>query len=144
VADADSVLGRVAPLWRRMLAGVLRAGLGPVTLRSALVRHQAGMVWQQLTRPLRALGWRANAGRMEGIRAELEAVRRAHPGDSKARQEAMLAAYREHNVSCLTPVIWSVGPAVPPQLPALFTQRRQTAFQKLAGIAVVYERRQPR
>ena len=74
---------------------------GPVSARSALVRHLAQRAIRAglgaLARPMTK---RSNE-RLQALQPELKELQRAHADDKEAQQEALMRFYRDHNVNPL-------------------------------------------
>lgn len=116
------------------------ATAGPVTLRSAVIRHAATKVWGWASRPaLRPVFERAQQ-RSAVVRDQLEELEREHPDDRQARErEAQRLGLR--GVAPISSCLWLIPHAL---LPTVFGARgraKQNAFDRLAGIIVVRERR---
>lgn len=70
----------------------------------------------------------------------LKDVQQAHRDDPEAQQRAMRDVYRSHGVHPLSSCPWQIPGIVIPSLPALWSPRRQTAYDGLAGILVVSQK----
>jgi hypothetical protein len=118
----------------------VRSG-GPVSVRSALIRHFAqtaiGVGLGALGRPMT----KRVSNRMQALQPQIRELQRAHAGDKAAEQEALMRFYREHKVNPLR----SCGPTllslVAPGLAVLFSPRRQSVPDRLAANIWVMEHR---
>jgi hypothetical protein len=111
---------------------------GPVTVRSALIRHLAGWGTTRLvSRRLLVPRLERQHAQAQAIQGKLEAARRQHPEDPQARQQAIMQVYRDAGASptncCWMPFI----PTVINVLVMLATPRHQSAPDWLAGIITV-------
>ncbi|HTU87449.1 MAG TPA: RDD family protein [Solirubrobacteraceae bacterium] len=129
-----------SPGYRRL--GLRRVDVrtgGPLSVRNALVRDLVIGASAQLRSAL-IKPWRARyEGRVEALQSEMERVRRTHPNDPAAQQEAMREAVERHDVSparSCAPAL--VGVALM-QAPALWSPLNQTLAERLAGIVVVQQ-----
>jgi uncharacterized RDD family membrane protein YckC len=111
---------------------------GPITLRSALIRQVAVRlstdVINEITRPaIQRASQQARA-----IKPLLEEIRQRHAGDEQAIGRAVGELYAESDIrpfaSCLWPPLAIVAAN---QLQVIFSRRRQTLPDRLAGIIVV-------
>ena len=113
---------------------------GPVTMRSAIIREQSTTMMRALitaaTEPMRE----REQARLRTLMPQLTEMQRAHPDNPEARERAATALYAEHQINPLSSCLPVLLAAVIPALPALWTRRRQTPAERLAGVVVVSER----
>lgn len=115
----------------------LRTG-GPVTVRSALIRHLAGWgVSRLLSRRLIQPRLKRHQAQAQALQGEVDAAYRRHPDDPQARQQAITQVYRAAGVNpascCWMPLI----PAAVNVLVILGTRRHQSPADRIAGIVLV-------
>jgi hypothetical protein len=114
---------------------------GPVTARSACVESAVGAVLWQAERRLRRPGREAYEARRQAANEEIERMRESHPYAEPAeilqRSQEIL---RRQGVGCGRLVLRGAAWVLALQLPALWSRRRQTLGQQLAGTVVVRER----
>jgi uncharacterized RDD family membrane protein YckC len=111
---------------------------GPVTVRSALIRHLAGWgAWRLVSRRLVLPRLLRQQERMRALHADVEAVSRQHPDDPQARQQAIMQIYHDARATptncCWMPLV----PCVISGLVILSTPRHQSLADWVAGIVVV-------
>lgn len=142
VLAAEAVVGRN---WRgpgdrivRIRRVDARTG-GPVTIPSAVVRFAAVQTWTHISARYSA-PQRRTAERVRSIGLALEDVQQAHSEDPEEQQQAMPAYYQAHRANPLSSLPWALIGIVMPSLPALWSPRRQTAFDRLAGTVVVRQK----
>jgi uncharacterized RDD family membrane protein YckC len=112
---------------------------GPVTVRSALIRNWVQRATSAGFRPLAKRASEQSAERMQALQPQIEELQRAHADDEAAQQQALMRFYRVHKVnplgSCAPPLL----PFVARSLVVLFSRRRQSLQDRLAGIVWVEE-----
>jgi hypothetical protein len=112
---------------------------GPLSVRHVLVRDLVLAASSQLRKPLTNPWLAGYQARVEVMRSEMEDVRRAHPDDRVARQQAMQAVYERHHVSPIRSCAPALVVAVLIQAPALWSPLNQTVAERIAGIVVVQD-----
>ncbi len=112
---------------------------GPVSARSALIKHWAQQATGAGLRPLATRVSKRSADRMQALQPQLKELQRAHADDKVARQQALTRFYGEHNVNPLRSCAPSLLTPLVPSLPVLFSPRRQSLPDRLAGIVWVEE-----
>lgn len=109
---------------RRTIAGALARGLWTAAI-GRLVRRQM----------------ERSAAAAEQLKPRVEEARRAHPGDPQAQQQAITALYRgKGHPGCLPAIGLTLTGNYLPKLPALWTRRRQTLWDLVAGTVLVGDR----
>jgi hypothetical protein len=107
---------------------------GPVTLRSAIIGQVCHWAWGRISPRLWRPRWERHQARMHDLQTELQELRRQHPDD----KEAEAAFYSSHkNVIPKGCCVWIVLSHAVQTLPTLFTPRRQTLWEWVAGIVVL-------
>jgi hypothetical protein len=107
---------------------------GPVTLRSAIIGQVCHWAWGRISPRLWRPRWERHQARMHDLQTELQELRRQHPDD----KEAEAAFYSSHkNVIPKGCCVWIVLSHAVQTLPMLFTPRRQTFWDWVAGIVVL-------
>jgi uncharacterized RDD family membrane protein YckC len=123
------------------LMGIHRADArtgGPVTVRSALIRHLVGSgISRLVSRRLLTPRLERQQAELQGLQADVDAARRQHPDDPHAQQRAIMEVYQGSGVGlrscCWIPVVF----AVINDLIILFTPRHQSPADWAAGVVVV-------
>ena len=110
---------------------------GPVSVRSALVKQAVRTAWMEVTTRLLE-PWKARAQeRVDATYAEGDAARRAHPEDPEARHRAMAESFKHDRVPLSRGCAVQLLVTAAPDLLALWSARRQTLFERLAGTLLV-------
>ena len=127
-----------SPGWRVMGLRYADARTGgPVSVRSAIVRHAIRTVWSEVTSQLLE-PWKARAQqRRDATFAEADAARRAHPEDPQARQQAMADAFAHGGAPVARGCAVQLLVTAAIDLPALWSPRHQTLPERIAGVVVV-------
>lgn len=110
---------------------------GPVTVRSAIVSYAVSTAWSELGRRLYRGADARDRERQTQVQAEVQEIQRRHAGDREAMERAIAECYSERSYNCMRPAVRRLPLAMLPLLPILWTERRQTAADWLAGIVVV-------
>ena len=113
---------------------------GRVTVRSALINFAAAYGWKRVNARLYAPVKRRGELRLSELQPALAEVQRMYRDDPEARQRAIADLYRAHNVNPLSSCLWQLPGMAMPVLPALWSRRRQAAFEWLAGTVVVRQK----
>ena len=112
---------------------------GPVTLRSALIRHWAQQATSAGLRPLAKRASKRSTERMQALQPQLKELQRAHADDEAVQQHALTSFYREHKVNPLRSCAPTLLTLLAPSLAVLFSPRRQSLPDRVAGIVWVQE-----
>jgi hypothetical protein len=110
---------------------------GSVTLRSALIRHWAQQAISAGLRPFAKRASQRSTERMQALQPQLKELQRANADDKAAQQQALMSFYREHNVNPFLSCALTLLTLVAPSLPVLFSRRRQSLPDRMAGIVWV-------
>jgi uncharacterized RDD family membrane protein YckC len=110
---------------------------GPVTIRSALIRNWAQRATSAGLRPLAKRASKRSAERMQALQPQLKELQRAHADDEAAQQQALMRFYQEHNVNPFGSCAPTLLTLLAPSLAVLFSPRRQSLPDRLAGIVWV-------
>jgi hypothetical protein len=127
-----------SPGWRVM--GLRRVDVrtgGPVSFRSALVRHAFRTAWSEVTSQLLE-PWKQRVREGPGTTlADADAARRAHPADGEAQPRAMAEVFRRDRLApspgCAAPILL----AAVTDLTAVWSPLNQSLPERLAGTVVV-------
>lgn len=114
---------------------------GPVTVRSALVSGLFDWAWQAGSKRLLAPLRRRQKARIDALEPELEALRAQHEDDEAAHHRAIAELYARHGINPLMGCLPGLGLACLRQAPILFSPRRQSLSEHLAGTVVIVEPR---
>jgi hypothetical protein len=111
---------------------------GPVTVRSALIRHLAGWgVSRVFSRQVLQRRFKRERARMEALQNDVEEARRQHPDDEPAQYQAVAQVYRAAGVN-LTSCCWMPFiPAVINAVVIFYGPRHQSPADWVAGIVTV-------
>jgi hypothetical protein len=109
---------------------------GPVTIRSAVIYHLSQRVWSWATLRVSAPARERASQRMTDLRPQLDEIERQHAGDPQARDNAVGDLYKRENVSCLTPVIWSLSASLTWPLSSLPSRSHQTIGDRLSRTVI--------
>ena len=112
---------------------------GPVTLPSALLRHWAQQAVGAGLRPVAKRVSQRFTERMQALQPQLEELKRSYADDKAAQQQALETFYREHDVNPFRSCAPTLLTLVAPSLPVLFSPRRQSLGERVAGIVWVLE-----
>ncbi len=112
---------------------------GPVPVRSAVIHNVAQSAARQLTGRLARRYGRRDAERLRAMKAEIEETQRTH-ADDDARQPAATDVFRRAGMTSAR----SSGRTlllgiVPNYLGALWSERNQTLYDRVAGIIIVVD-----
>ena len=111
---------------------------GPVTVRSALIRHLAGWgVLRLVSRQLLQPRLKRHQAQVEALQGDIDAARRQHHDDPQAQQQAITQVYRAVGVNP-TSCCWM--PFIPIAINVLViacAPRHQSAADWVAGIVTV-------
>lgn len=110
---------------------------GPVTVRGALIRNWAGRATSAGLRPLAKRASKRSTERLQALQPQLKELQRAHADDQAGKQQALMSFYKEHNVNPLGACVPTLLTLVAPSLAVLFSPRRQSLPDRLAGIVWV-------
>ncbi|MDQ6804627.1 MAG: RDD family protein [Actinomycetota bacterium] len=113
---------------------------GSVTVRSALIRFAAGEAWRLVSARFCAPWQRRAAQRLSELESALKDLQEVHREDSEALQRATIDFYRARDIDPLGSWLWPLPGVLMPQVPALSSERRQTAYDWLAGTVVVRQK----
>jgi uncharacterized RDD family membrane protein YckC len=110
---------------------------GPVTVRSALIRHLAeqsrGVIVERFVAPR----FRRAREPVEALQADVRAAERAHPDDQAARLRATMDVYGSAGVTPWAGCLPLTIPLVAEVVFTLLTPRRQSPNDWIAGIVVI-------
>ena len=95
---------------------------------------------QQLSRRVQRPFNKRFVERQRALQTELSEVLRTHTDDDEARHRATMEVYRKHKVRPWGSCGLGFLGLVPKYLPALWSPRRQTLRDRVAGVIVVVER----
>jgi hypothetical protein len=113
---------------------------GPVTVRSAVIRHLVDQARDRLISRLLTPRIERYQASMNAIQPELDAARRQHPDDFAAQQQAISQIYSDAGVNptggCWLPLL-PLAVRGADGLMVLFMPRRQSPPDWLAGIVTV-------
>jgi uncharacterized RDD family membrane protein YckC len=110
---------------------------GPVTIRSALIRNWAQRATSAGLRPLAKRASKRSTERMQALQPQLKELQRAHADDKAAQQQALMRFYQEHKINPFRSCAPTLLTVVAPSLAVLFSPRRQSLPDRLAGIVWV-------
>jgi uncharacterized RDD family membrane protein YckC len=113
---------------------------GPVGVRSALIRDAVSAAERALSRPLLRRAWRRSSERTAELQPRIDELKRAHADDSVALQRALMELYKDEKLNPLAPCLWGLAGTSVLRLLALWSPRRQTLPDRLAGLVVVVDR----
>jgi RDD family len=144
---AGGGLGVIARNWRSpgaRVAGVRRVDArthGPVQLHSAIVEAAVNALTAYLGRAARRPAMERYEARRVAVNAEIEQLRDDRP-DAGPRElvDASLKLQRDRRVGCGWLAARMVGDVLAVRLPALWSSRRQTLNERLAGTVVIDDR----
>jgi RDD family len=114
----------------------------PPGRRSRLVRFAVVEGWKELSYRINGPADRRRDRLMAELEPQLDEIQRRHPHDPEARRRAMADLYKR-NGSCMRIALRVLLIGLAPELPALWSARKQGVADRLAGTVVVVER-QPR
>ena len=110
---------------------------GPVSVRSALIRLAFRTVWSEVSSQLLAPWQRRAQPRFDAAAAEFDKARRSHPEGSEAQTQAVSDVLAHTRLPLGRGCLGRLLVIAAPDLPALWSERKQTFPERLAGIAVV-------
>jgi membrane protein insertase Oxa1/YidC/SpoIIIJ len=110
-----------------------------VTVRSALIRFAAYEAWGRVSARVIAPWRRRTAHRLNELQSALKDLQDVHGEDPEALQRATMDLYSDRGIYPLG-WLWPLPGILLPQVPALSSARRQTAYDWLAGTVVVREK----
>jgi len=111
---------------------------GPVTVRSALIRHLVGWgVVRLVSRRLLLPRFGCIQAQMQALHTDVEAARQEHRDDRQAEQQAIRQIYQNADVNPTSCCWMALLPAITNGLVMLVTPRHQSPADWLAGIVTV-------
>jgi uncharacterized RDD family membrane protein YckC len=114
---------------------------GPVSADNAIVGAAFATATELISRALNRPMWDRYEARRAAVAEEVERIRASQPdAEKQALMEASLEAQQRLGVGCGWVVSRMVGQAVAVRLPALWSGRRQTLAERLAGTVIVDDR----